>query len=223
MADGSDPKMDDGLRTQGLHQLVGYAELEKASGFSRSTIERAWRGPWKEGEARLPPPGKFGSRAVWLLEVANAWMLARVEHQRAALKSYARTNPEDLSPEQLESEAIGLVVKAMEKRVGKPVDADDLGIHVTRKITADEYEDAERRVFANYSERFANFDRRRACVVAAWMFECLRPVIENSVPASDKPMHSGAEMLEFFGGNALQDDSWEQLMEQYGDRIRSAE
>ena len=223
MADGSVPKIDERPRTQGLTQLVGYAELVKAGNVSRSTIERAWRGPWEEGEPRLPPPGKIGSRAVWLQEVADAWLVARVEHQRAALKSYARASADDLSPEELESEAVGLIVKAMEKRVGEPVDADDLGMHVTRKLQWEEYLDIERQQFAQYSSRFSDFDLRRACVMAAWLFPNLRPVIEKSVPANDKPMHSSAERLEFFGGNALQDDSWEQIMSQYNERVRSAE
>ena len=211
------------LRNQTLQQLVGYAELVKASGVSRSTIERAWRGPWDESEPRLPPPGKIGSRAVWLKEVADAWLVARLPHQVAMLDNMARSDPEDLSPEELEIEAVGLVVKAMEKRVGKPVDADGMGIHVTRKISADEFEEAERVVFAQYSERFANFDRQRALVMAAWLFQSLRPFIEKSVPAVNKPMHSTGEMLEFFGANALQDYSWEQLTAQYNERIHSAE
>ena len=59
--------------------------------------------------------------------------------------------------------------------------------------------------------------------MAAWLFQSLRPFIEKSVPVINKPMHSSAEMLEFFGGNALQAYSWEQLMAQYNERIRPTE
>jgi len=41
------------LRTPLRTQLLGYAELIAAAGVSLSTIERAWRGPWKDGEPRL--------------------------------------------------------------------------------------------------------------------------------------------------------------------------
>ena len=204
-------------KTGELATLVGYRQIIEALGVSRSTIERAV----KDGE--LLAPRKIRGRAVWLASDINAWGRALFEGRLEVLAKSAVTNPEDLLPEQLESEAVGLVVKAIEKRVGKPIDADGLGIQVTRKITADEYEDAERRVFANYSERFANFDRQRAFVMAAWLFQSLRPFIEKSVSAINKPMHSSTEMLEFFGGNALQDYSWEQLMEKYAEHLRSAE
>ena len=79
----------------------------------------------------------------------------------------------------------------------------------------------ERQYFAKYSERFARFDARRACVMAAWIFPGLRTIIENSVPASDRQMYSSAEMTEFFGGMALHDDNWEQLMAKYDERFGS--
>ena len=97
------------LRNQPLHQMVGYAELTKAANVSRSTIERAWRGPWDEGEPQLPKPGKIGSRSVWMAEVVNAWLLSRAKWQTGMLASYARSDVDSLSPEQLETEAVGLV------------------------------------------------------------------------------------------------------------------
>jgi hypothetical protein len=42
-----------------IRQMVGYAEVIKAAGVSRSTIERAWRGPWDQGGPQLPRPGKI--------------------------------------------------------------------------------------------------------------------------------------------------------------------
>ena len=129
--------------------------------------------------------------------------------------AHAVAHPEDLSPEQLEGEAVALVVKAMEKRVGKTVDAADLGIQVTRRITAEEFAAAEKREFAIYSDRFSDFGPHRACVMAAWLFPGLRHIIEQSVPASDRPMYRDAETLELFGGAALHDDTWEEAMAVY--------
>ena len=203
------------LRTQALHQLVGYAELTKAAGVSRSTIERAWRGPWDDGEPQLPKPGKIGSRSVWVAEIINAWLLSRAQWQSGVLASFARVDADDLSPDQLEGEAVALVVKAMEKRVGKTVDAADLGIHVTRRITAEAFAAAEKREFAIYSDRFSDFGPHRACVMAAWLFPGLRYIIEQSVPASNRPMYRDAETLELFGGAALHDDTWEETMAAY--------
>ena len=203
---------DQPLRTQSLHQLVGYAELIKAAGVSRSTIERAWRGPWDDGEPQLPKPGKIGSRSVWVAQVINEWLLSRAQWQSGVLASFAKVDADDLSPEQLEGEAIALVVKAMEKRAGTPVDAGDLGIHVTRQLSEGDFRDAERREFANYSDRFSDFDATRACVMAAWLFPRLRTIIERSVPDNEKPMYRGSENLEYFGGAALHDDIWDELM-----------
>ena len=215
MANG--PQTDDParVRNQALHQLVGYAELTKAASVSRSTIERAWRGPWDDGEPQLPKPGKIGSRSVWVAEVINAWLLARAQWQSGVLASFAKVDAEALSPEQLEDEAVALVVKAMEKRVGEPVDSSDLGIHVTRRLSEDQFLNAERREFAIYSERFSDFGPQRACVMAAWLFPGLRRIIEHSVPAIDRPMYRDAETLQLFGSAALHDDTWEEAMAAY--------
>ena len=192
-----------------LAKLVGYSEIIAAFSVSRSTVERAV----KSGE--LLPPRKFKSRAVWLASDINAWAQALFDGQLKVLANSSVTNPEDLSPEQLESEAVALVVKAMEKRVGEPVDAADLGIHVTRRLSENQFLAAEKREFAIYSDRFSDFDVQRACVMAAWLFEGLRHIIEQSVPASNRPMYRDAETLELFGGAALHDDTWEEAMAAY--------
>ena len=212
MADSITTDGSAGVRNHTLHQLVGYAELTKAAGVSRSTIERAWRGPWDDGEPQLPKPGKIGSRSVWVAEVINAWLLARAQWQSGVLATFARVDVDDLSPEQLEGEAVALVVKAMEKRSGATVDSGDLGIHVTRRLSEDAFRDAERREFANYSDRFSEFDATRACVMAAWLFPRLRTIIERAVPDNEKPMYRDTENLEYFGGAALHDDTWNELM-----------
>ncbi len=103
MADGAHDSSTSDLRIQlrsqgSLRQLVGYSEFTKAADVSRSTIERAWRGPWKYGEPRLPAPGKVGARAVWTSADADARLGARATLQRATLAGLARENVEALSP-----------------------------------------------------------------------------------------------------------------------------
>ena len=189
-----------------LVKLVGYPQIIEALGVSRNTIERAV----KDGE--LPPPRKIKARAVWLASDINSRGRALFEGRLSNLAKSAVTNPDDLSPEQLEGEAVGLVVKSMVKRTGQPVDATDLGIHVMCRITHDEQLEAKQREFAIYSERFADFGMQRACVMSAWLFHSLRPVIEQSVPARDKPMYRDAATIEQFGAAALDDDTWAELM-----------
>ena len=203
------------LRTQGLHHLVGYAELEQASGFSRSTIERAWRGPWKEGEARLPPPGKFGSRAVWLLEVANAWMMARVEHQRAALSSFARTNADDLSPDQLGDAAIELLTRAIEHDIGEPVDPGSIRVTYTSgppspQVTMEQLQSAEAKALEFYRQLFADYAYARAYVMAAFLFPTFRPIFAKG--ANNKALSRvflDPTMLQEFALAAMNEVSWE--------------
>ena len=181
MADGSDPKIDDRLRTQGLTQLVGYAELVKAGNVSRSAIERAWRGPWEKDEPRLPSPGKIGSRAVWLQEVADAWLVARVEHQRAALKAYARTNVDDLEPDQLGDAAIKLLTRAIEHNIGEPVDPGSIQVTFTSgppspQVTMEQLQSAESEALEYYCQLFADYADARAGIMAAFIFPTLRPI-----------------------------------------------
>jgi len=75
---GGRPNLADLMASlKGLPQFVGYSDIVKATGVSRSTIFRAWRGPWKEGESRLPPPRKIGSRSVWTVDEVTQWLLFR--------------------------------------------------------------------------------------------------------------------------------------------------
>ena len=194
------------VKPQHLPQYVGYREVEDAIGVSRRTIERMVR------EGRFPRPAQLApNRVGWQVDVITAWLADR----GTGLVAHAVTHAEDLSPEQLESEAVALVVKAMEKRVGEPVDASDLGVHVTRRLTEDQFLDAERREFSIYSKRFSDFGPQRACVLAAWLFPGLRHIIENSVPATDRPIYRDAETLQLFGGAALHDDTWEEALAAY--------
>ena len=172
------------VRNQTLHQLVGYAELTKASGVSRSTIERAWRGPWDPGEPQLPKPGKIGSRSVWAADDANAWLLARARWQSGVLNSFAKTDPDDLEPDQLHEAARDLAAKAWSKHIGKPVDAEHLVLHLTRKITQEEFEAAEIREFEHYQQRFAHLSLDRATTLAAWLFVTLRCKCRVSISRS---------------------------------------
>ena len=197
--------------SDGLGKIVGYPEVIKSLGVSRSTILRAIN----SGE--LPPPRKIKARSVWLASEINAWARALFEDRLTNLDAAAATNPGDLEPDQLEAQALDLVVKSIERRTGQPLDPANLAlqVHVQRRVTEDEFQDAERRAFAIYCQRFAHFDRMRACVMAAWLFECLRPVIEQSVPVPQRQMYRDATALALFGGAALHDDAWAEVETQY--------
>ena len=90
-------RREEGRLPQQLEQLVGYREIMRATGVSRSTIERAWRGQWKDGEPRLSQPGKLRGRAVWRLADVEAWMEACFHYERAEIRANAATDPEKLA------------------------------------------------------------------------------------------------------------------------------
>ena len=97
------------------------------------------------------------------------------------------------------------------------------GLHVLRKFEYSEFLELRRLQFSQHSEEFANFEVRRAYVMAAWLFPALRPIVERSVPSSETPMYANAETLEFFGSAGLDDEAWDALMAQYNEQIRSSE
>ena len=141
MDGGLDGTRDIGVRTQDdMVKLVGYAEIERASGVSRSTIERAWRRKSKDGkplpddgEPRLPKPGKIGTRSVWALSDVNDRRLARASWQTGVVATMARVSVDDLEPEQLEDQALDLAAHALSKRTGISVDPKDLSLQLTQR------------------------------------------------------------------------------------------
>ena len=112
----------------------------------------------------------------------------------------------------------------MEKREGKPVNRANLaGLYVLQKFEYRQFLELKRLQFSRHSDEFANFEVRRACVVAAWLVPVLRPIVESSVPSRETPMYANAETLEFFGSAGLDDEAWDALMAQYNEQICSSE
>ena len=206
------------LRNQTLHQLVGYAELIKASGVSRSTIERAWRGPWDEGEPRLPKPGKIGSRSIWAAEDANAWLLARARWQSGVLTSYAASNPDDLAPEQLGDSAFDFAQRAFAKQLGQPVSLEQISIAC--ELPMSDKEAAARRAskIAAFENQYAHVGPERAVLLVAWLFPVLRPIMLTRVHGSLRRVFDDPEMLRCMGHYLLHDDLWEILIEDLTDK-----
>ena len=104
-----------------LEPLLGYNEIEKACNISRSSVERAWRGPWKEGEPRLSKPGKIRGRALWPLSVVEAWRAACMQHEKGELRAFAMTNLDKLEPDQVEGVMLELGSRRMTQLVGRPI------------------------------------------------------------------------------------------------------
>ena len=129
----------------------------------------------------------------------------------------ARVNADDLEPEQMEDQALQLIQKSVELRTGRPVEFDALDVRLTRSVSEDELKEAVKQEFSLYAERFSEFDKRRACVMAAWLFASLRADIENSAPGREKMIYGNREVLVGFGQAALNDDDWDDLIARFDD------
>ncbi len=183
----------------GVTRFVGVREVCEALGCSRSTLARLRR------HNLFPPTPQISpNRVGWPVEVIEQHLAG----QARSVASLGFADPAKLSSEQLEEQAVALVVKAMEQRTGQPVEAADLGMHVIRRITEDEFHAAEKRQFGSYSERFGHFGLMRACIMAAWLFQCLQPVVQQSVPREQRSMYQDDATIALFGGAAAHDEPW---------------
>jgi predicted DNA-binding transcriptional regulator AlpA len=199
MADGAQNTGTSDLRTQlrnpaGLRQLVGYSELVKAAGVSRSTIERAWRGPWKDGEPRLPAPGKIGSRAVWTAAEVDAWLLARATLQRAAIANLARDNPEDLAPDQLEAHGQEWLRRTVSKFAGDKVDLKHVHIGYRPPLTEAEDDALFSAQVDALEDKFADLDETDSAIVVAWLFPAMRPWFNWPDAATKRSMNDPVQL-----------------------------
>ena len=194
--------------SQNLPQYVGYREVQKSLGVSRRTVERMVRIGSFPRPVQLAP-----NRVGWPVETVTTWLAERSR----GLVAHAVAHAEDLEPEQLEDQALQLIQKSLELRTGKRVEFDALDVRVTRSISEDELKEAVKQEFSLYAERFSEFDKRRAYVMAAWLFASLRADIEYSAPGREKMIYGNREVLEGFGQAALNDEDWEDLIARFDD------
>ncbi len=77
------------------------------------------------------------------------------------------------------------MAQALSKRTGQPVDPEPLSVQLTRDIPQDEFEAAEAQECARLAERFANVEPKCAVILAARLFESLRPYLAGSENSDD--------------------------------------
>ena len=139
------------------------------------------RPPWKDGEPRLPEPGKLRGRSLWLAGVVNHWGRQHFDHiadfGASGLDALARSNPEDLSPEQLDDQARNLAAQALSKRISKPVDPTNLSLHLIHTPTDDELPELEVEEHRLRAIKLTQIPVDEAIKLAAVMLPQLLPVI----------------------------------------------
>ena len=197
MANDDGESSDFQVRTQDdLIKLVGYAEVMKASGVSRSTLERASRGPWDDGEPRLPKPGKIGSRSVWMTSEVNGWLLARARWQSGVVSNLARGSADDLSPDEVEYQVRIYAAEALSSHIGQPVDPNALELRATRALTEGEFtvlEKESHRILADYLSRLTV---DQALTVVATLLPQLRPVLMKTASPRSRAALKDATLID---------------------------
>ena len=190
--------------------FMGVTEVCKMLKCSRSTLSRMRRdGAFPEHQQLTP------NKVGWRRSVVRA----HLDGQSQRLDAAAVYTSEDLPPDDLEDKALELIVKAIEKRSGKPVDVADLTVHTTRALTEDEFCEAEQEEFARYSERFKEIDPQRAAILAAWIFPSLRSLFGGD--EGMRQMLSDPEAIERLGRRVLHDDSWAEFEAEWLEKLRS--
>ena len=173
--------------TRGLPRYVGVQEVCAALGVSKSTLDRLRR----HGE--FPPhqqlsPGRVG----WPVEVIEQHLMA----QARSVASHSVSNPDDLSPDELEDQARIYAAQAISKRTGNPVDPAALALHATRRLTEGDFtalETEEHRFRADYLSRLTV---DQALVVVAVLLPQLRPVLMNTASPRARAVLKDAKLVD---------------------------
>ena len=195
-------------RDELLEPLLGYDEIEKACSISRSSVERAWRGPWKEDEPRLPKPGKIRGRALWLLSVVEAWRAACMQHEKGELRAFAITDTDKLEPDQVEDAMLELGSRRMTQLVGRPVSPADIEMnHWCDKSDSD----TRLRLMSRLRDLCNDFDLGRAQYVAAAVFDSVRRELAKREVGE---VYCNPELLRKIASAALNDDDWQEMLDE---------
>ena len=191
----------------GLDRFVGYAEILEAYPVSKSTIERAWRGPWKDGEPRLPKPGKARGRAVWPGTAVNAWgrqLFGQIlERSASRLEHLAQADPANLAPEELEEQALNFAAQALTKRTGQEVATDDLSLHLIQELTLEQFALLEHEELQIRSEYLARLPLDSAIVLAAAMLPQLRAELAKAASPELSDRMADQKLIEVSAKDAI--------------------
>ena len=162
------------IKPKHLPQFVGYAEVERAIGVSRSTVERMVR------YGSFPKPVQLApNRVGWLVETVTVWLADRGK----GLVAHAVVHPEELEPDELEDQARIYAAQAISKRTGKPVDPATVGLHIANIITEDELSALELEEYRLRTAKLAELPVDEAIKVVAATLPQLLPVLRAAARA----------------------------------------
>ena len=116
-------------KPQHLPQFVGYADVERALGVSRRTVERMVR------EGKFPKPVQLApNRVGWQVDVVTAWLADLSQ----GLVAHAVTHPDQLAPDEMAPTMQTLAARLIEQEFGEAVRPDQVRLTLSRTATNDE-------------------------------------------------------------------------------------
>ena len=187
------------ITTKHLPQFVGYTQVADALGVSKRTVERMVR------DGKFPVPISLSpNRVGWRVEVVRAWL----DERGKGLAARAVNDPNDLDVDELLQATRDLIVEALSRSEGKPVDpASVASLTVSRTVSEDEFRHLEAQEFAVYAERFKSIDLSRSLFLAAWLFPELRPYLSTERDVTTRALRDPVALARL-GPLALHDDTW---------------
>ncbi len=194
-----------------LPQFVGYAEVAKALGVTRRTIERMVRARTFPLPIQLAP-----NRVGWKLETISAWL----QEREKGLVAHAVAHPKDLAPEELARKAHEVAAHALSAHVGEVVDPSQIVIQAKLPMTDEEIAEHRANAIEEFESRFAHFEPERAALVVSWLFPSLRPFFEDAFAKEIRQVFEDPEALRENGHHWLHDELWEEFVEERG-KLRS--
>ena len=173
-----------------LPRYVGYAQIEEHFLIDRRSVQRLRR------DGRFPQsvtatPGKNG-RAIFLLDDVLRWDAERGQ----GLAKSAVTNPDDLSPDEIEYQVRICAAEALSSHIGKPVDPKALELRQTRRLTEGEFAVAEtedHRIRADYLSRLTVDE---ALAVVATLLPQLRLVLMKTASPRSRAVLKDAKLID---------------------------
>ena len=183
-------------KPQHLPQFVGYADVERALGVSRRTVERMVR------EGKFPKPVQLApNRVGWQVEVVTAWLADRSK----GLVAHAVTHPDQLAPDELAPTIQVLAARLIEQKLGEAVRPEHVRLTLSRTATNDELTSCRAKLLEQLESLCGHFSSDRCLYLVASLFPALRETLFYSDDAS---VFSDPDQLRNFAIDFLDDAVW---------------
>ena len=189
------------IKPQHLPQFVGYGEVERALGVSRSTVERMVR------DNKFPQPVQLApNRVGWLVETVTAWLADRGK----GLVAHAVAHPEDLAPDEVAPTIAKLAARLISQEFGEAVSPDQVHLTLSRSATNDEVTSCRAKLLGHVEDLCSHLTYDRALFIAASLFPAVRETFyKNGI--GEPGVLRDPDVLRAFAIDILDDKLWAKI------------